>query len=85
MTPPRKQPTNRDLLTEITNVKNTLIQLDTRVDTLESWKIAVNAVDRYKADEGKTSDSWINKELIKVLAIAVGAIVSLIALVKAGK
>lgn len=84
-----KQPTNQDLLKEIKAMSAIVSKIDGRVFLLETWKIATDAasaaVDKYKANENKTSDSWINKELIKVLAIALGAIVSLIALIRTSK
>lgn len=61
----------------------TLVHLDSRIDHLEMWRTATEAareaVEKYKASEAKGGDRWVNKELLKALGIALGAIVGLVA------
>lgn len=81
------QPTNADLLREFKRMSDTMGIMDSRISSLEKWKIAYDAakeaVAEYKAQEnsegrGKPTNS-INKELVKSLLIALGIISTLVA------
>lgn len=67
--------------------------MNSRVSTLENWKIAEDAarsaIAEYKREERTRggaketqSDSWLNKELFKALGLALSAILALVAIVK---
>lgn len=83
-----KNPNNSDIIKEIKMIHDSIKGLDTRLSSIETWRIATNAakeaIQEYKVQENKGGNG-LNKELLKALGLALTAIVSLIALVQASK
>lgn len=72
------QPSNTQILKEIRDVKDTILDQARRIGTLEEWRIAVQAVDQYRASHSKDPSKKIEERLLQLLGwallIAAGAL-----------
>jgi len=84
----RKNPTNADILREIKNVQTSVENVVKDVEELKTWRVAVMAVEAYKKVEDskppKSSNDWINRELVKAVIIALGIIATMVTLIQKG-
>ncbi len=76
---------NRQVQTSIKSLGDTVMQIQTTVTELKDWQTGIRAVESYKNNRPNNNNTWMNKELLKALGVALTAIAGLIALLRAGK
>ena len=75
----KKNPTNADIVREVKVVQTTLVDHNGRISILERWKIGDDAVK--EALKNYPQPNGLSKELIRIIALAVGAIVTLVGVI----
>lgn len=94
MTPPKKQPSNAELMQQLTAIRQeykdmqaNMAALNTRVFTLETDKVAKDAVADYlvRHPAQTVSESKLNKDLVKYIGVALGIIATLLTLMQGAR
>jgi hypothetical protein len=82
---PKKNPTNSDIIKEVRMMQTTLIDHDGRIKSLEIRRISDDAVKEALEKYRPNGNGNITKDLLKIIALTIGAIVTLVGAIAVSK